>query len=139
MATLVAFCVCVQRVAARTAIFSRNQSIMNIESYFNNFAAFPSRSMAYLETIFPQQVALPILKAGQTLGMSQQTVRNLVCMGKFPLPTFKIGGRRMCHKSDVAAYLDALSEITPKHRRGARTKAERKLAKSVAAKGMGNE
>lgn len=108
---------------------------MNINSYLQNSAIIQSRSLAYLETIFPQQVSLPVLKAGHVMGMAQQTVKNKVHKGKFPVPTFKVGGRRMCLKSDVAAYLDALSETTPKPKRGARTKVERITSQKAAEGG----
>ena len=97
---------------------------MDFHAYFANSAALPP-TMAYLETIFPGQAALPILRVGEVIGMPTQTVRNQLHAGTFPIPSFKQGARRMCLKTEVATYLDRIAGVQPKPKRGARTKAER--------------
>jgi len=90
--------------------------------------------MAYLESVFPGQAALPILSVAKTIGMPQQTMRNKLMDNTFPIPSFLQGARRMALKTEVAEYLDRVSGIMqpPKPKRGARTKAER-----IAASQMG--
>lgn len=92
-----------------------------------------SQNLAYLETIFPRQAVLPVLKVGEIIGLAPQTVRNRLNSGTFPIPTFSQGSRRMCLKQSVANYLDGIGEMEkPKSRRGPKTKAER-IASGVAS------
>lgn len=55
---------------------------------------------------------------------SQQTIRNKICMGIYPIPSSTIGRRRVFKLIDVAAYIDNLSTLSPcKTLRGRPTKA----------------
>lgn len=87
--------------------------------------------MAYLETIFPRQAALPILRVAEAIGMPSQTMRNKLLDDTFPIPSFRQGKRRLCLKIEVAAYLDRVATTPPKPKRGARTKAERIQAQTT--------
>ena len=107
---------------------------MNIQTYLANSATMLP-SLAYLETVFPRQAALPILAVGEVIGMPAQTIRNRVSDGTFPIPSFKQGARRMCLKAEVAAYLDRIAGVQPKPKRDARTKAERVRAGGTADNG----
>lgn len=111
---------------------------MNIHAYLENLATM-SPSLAYLETLFPRQAALPILAVGETIGMPAQTVRNRISDGTFPIPSFKQGARRMCLKAEVAAYLDRITAQQHKPKRGARTKAERIRASATIANETGGQ
>lgn len=107
---------------------------MNIHTYLTNLATI-SPNMAYLEAIFPGKAALPILRVAEVIGMPTQTMRNLSSDDTFPIPTFKQGARRLCLKTEVAAYLDRITAQQHKPKRGARTKAERIRAESGGANG----
>lgn len=96
---------------------------MDLRTYLANPAATPS--LAYLETVFPGKAALPILRVAEIIGMPTQTMRNLSSDDAFPIPSFKQGARRMCLKTEVAAYLERISTEQHRPKRGARTKAER--------------
>lgn len=107
---------------------------MNLQKYFANAAAMPP-ALAYLETIFPATIAIPVLEAGRFIGLSEAGTRHRLWRGDFPIPTYLEGRRRMCFKTDLAAYIERRSEL-PK-RRGPKTKAER-IAARKAAEGSQN-
>lgn len=107
---------------------------MNVYTYLANSATMPP-NLAYLETVFPGQAALPILRVAEIIGMPTQTMRNKLLDGAFPIRSFKQGARRMCLKSEVAAYLDQIAGGQPKPKLGARTKAERIRAESGGTNG----
>lgn len=44
------------------------------------------------------------------LGMPLQTGRNLVCAGKYPVPTVKIGSRRLVPLDEIEAYVRRLTD-----------------------------
>lgn len=67
-----------------------------------------SPTLALLETIFPGQVVIPVIKAGTALSLAPQTTRNKISAGEFPVTTFLLGGKRVVRKSDLAAYIDNL-------------------------------
>lgn len=97
---------------------------MKISDFLANSATM-SPTMAYLEAVFPEQLALPIAQVARIIGMPRQTMRNLSSDDIFPIPSYKQGARRMCLKTEVAAYLDRIAGIQPKPKRGAHTKAKR--------------
>lgn len=104
---------------------------MNIQTFLANSGTL-SPSMAYLESVFPGQAALPILSVAKTIGMPPQTMRNKLMDNTFPIPSFLQGARRMALKTEVAAYLDRVSGMQPpKPKLGARTKAERIRAEAA--------
>lgn len=107
---------------------------MKISDFLANSATM-SPTMAYLEAVFPEQLALPIAQVARVIGMPRQTMRNLSSDDIFPIPSYKQGARRMCLKIEVAAYLDRIAGVQPKPKRGARTKAERIRAESGGANG----
>ena len=45
------------------------------------------------------------------IGLAEQTIRNMLANGTFPIPTKKIGGRLKWDKIDVDKYLDKLPKI----------------------------
>lgn len=107
---------------------------MKISDFLANSATM-SPTMAYLEAVFPEQLALPIVKVARIIGMPRQTMRNLCSDDIFPVSSYMQGARRMCLKTEVAAYLDRVAGSQPKPKRGARTKAERIRAESGGANG----
>lgn len=85
--------------------------------------------MAYLEALFPGLALVPVIKAGTCLSYAQQTTRNKVAAGSFPVQTVVVGGKRVVKKTDLAAYLDGL---TTKRGPG-RPKGSTKAAIAIAA------
>jgi hypothetical protein len=49
-----------------------------------------------------------LVEAGNSLGLAEKTSRNWSSSGKFPVPTFLIGGKRMVRVVDLKSYVDGL-------------------------------
>jgi hypothetical protein len=91
-----------------------------------------SRTLTILLARFDGQILIPLVPAAEAVGISQQTARNQLTAGKFPLPTLQIGRRRFIHVEDLAKFVDSLrGESQPK--RGARSKKERIEAQEAQA------
>jgi len=73
-------------------------------------------TMAYLETIYPLQILIPAILAGSCLGYSHQATRNKIHNGTFPIPTYRIGGKRVVKKTDLVKYIDSLNYTSWKKR-----------------------
>lgn len=56
---------------------------------------------------------LSIASLADLLRMNEQTIRNQISAGEFPIPTSRQGGRRVAHYQDVAAYLDSFRSSAP--------------------------
>lgn len=88
---------------------------------------------ATYKTIF-----IPAIDAGREIGYAEKTTRNLLSEGRFPIPTEKIGAKRVVSIFVLADFVMQRSHIaptvmTPKPaRKGARTKAERLRAQGMA-------
>lgn len=93
-------------------------------------------SLATLREFFPDQIAIPLPLVARVLGIAEQTARNQVSAGKFPIPTFLQGPLRFALITDIAAHLDAKRAGADglKTRRGRPTKAEQ-IARRQAAGG----
>lgn len=83
-----------------------------------------SSTLQILLARFNGQVLIPFAPASESVGIPQQTARNKLVEGKFPVPTVLMGSRRFIHIQDLANFVDSLRG-EPKPRRGARTKKER--------------
>lgn len=92
-----------------------------------------SPTLAYLESIFPGTAVVPVIKAGACLSFAQQTTRNKLAAGKFPIDTYLIGGKRVVKKTDLADYLDGLINKRGPGRPKGSTKAKRIAAAEAAA------
>jgi hypothetical protein len=61
---------------------------------------------------------VPFTEAGRRLGIAVKTVRNWDSAGKFPVPTFLIGSRRMVRTKDLEKFVEGLGGgsllLTPK-------------------------
>lgn len=66
-----------------------------------------SQTLAILQSQFPGMFRIPILDAGRALGLANQTVRNQVHCGTFPVASQRVGGRRFVRIDDLARALDA--------------------------------
>ena len=69
-----------------------------------------SRSLEVLQDIFPNQAVISATEAGKAISLAPQTVKNQVSMGNFPIPTFLIGGKRICRLTDVADYIENIGK-----------------------------
>jgi hypothetical protein len=72
--------------------------------------------MEYLERLFPGQFLISAISAGIVLSYAQQTTRNMICAGTFPIPTQKLYGKRLAKKVDLADLLREMGQITKKKR-----------------------
>lgn len=76
---------------------------------------------------FDGQVLIPFAPASKSVGIPEQTARNRLVSGNFPIPTVLNGSRRFIHVADLAAYVESLrsgrSESKPK--RGRKLKASK--------------
>ena len=69
------------------------------------------------------KITLNVADLAQILGYHENHCRNLISQGKFPIPTFLMGSRRVARVDAVATYIDNVSE--PPKRRGPKTKAQK--------------
>jgi hypothetical protein len=76
-------------------------------------------------------VFIPAIDAGKEIGFADKTTRNMLSEGRFPLPTEKIGAKRVVSIFVLADFIMNRSNISPstttpaRVRKGAPTKAER--------------
>jgi predicted DNA-binding transcriptional regulator AlpA len=66
----------------------------------------PSTTAELLVSQFAPAVLLSIKQVSQVTGQAEQTIRNLISQGRTTLPTRKVGGKRVVHVLDLAAWLD---------------------------------
>lgn len=72
---------------------------------------------------FHGQVLIPFAPAAESIGIPEQTARNRLVSGNFPIKTILNGSRRFIHVEDLANYVESLRIETPKLKRGRPTKA----------------
>ncbi|MCP5151977.1 MAG: pyocin activator PrtN family protein [Ectothiorhodospiraceae bacterium] len=66
---------------------------------------------------FAPAVLLTLKQVSLVTGQAEQTLRNLISQGRTTLPTRKVGGKRVVHVLDLAAWLDAqpVAAVEPPH------------------------
>jgi hypothetical protein len=92
----------------------------------------PSTTVELLVSQFAPAVRLTLKQVSQVTGQAEQAIRNLISQNRTTLPTGKVGGRRVVHVLDLAAWLDeqrvapddVLSGDPPRRRPGRPTKPE---------------
>ena len=97
----------------------------------------PSTTAELLVSQFAPAVLLNLKQVSQVTGQAEQTICNLISQNRTTLPTRKVGGRRVVHVLDLAAWLDeqrvALDDVplpeVPRRRPGRPTKAEQRRAR----------
>ena len=52
---------------------------------------------------------VPFIDAARQLSIPEKTARNWNYLGKFPVPTFRIGSKRMVRASDIEAFVAGLA------------------------------
>jgi len=72
---------------------------------------------------FNGQVLIPFVAASEAAGIPQQTARNRLAKGDYPIPTILNGSRRFVHVADLSEYIESLR--SPKPKRGPKTKASK--------------
>ena len=83
-------------------------------------------------------VFIPAIDVGREIGFAEKTTRNMLSEGRFPIPTEKIGAKRVVSIFVLADFVMQRSHIAPsvmppeRARRGARPKAERMRAQGRA-------
>jgi hypothetical protein len=83
-------------------------------------------------------VFIPAIDAGREIGFAEKTTRNMLSEGRFPIPTEKIGAKRVVSIFVLADFVMQRSHISPsvispeRARKGARTKAVRMRAQGRA-------
>lgn len=87
------------------------------------------------------RVLLTIPEVAEITSIQPQTIRNRLARGDFPIPSLKVGRRRLFRVVDVAAFLDRLAGVdtggflaVARHR-GRPTKAEQARRQGAAADG----
>jgi len=86
-----------------------------------------SSTLQILLARFNGQILIPFVAASESVGIPEQTARNKLSKGEFPIPTVLSGSRRQIHIQDLAAYVDNLREqsVVKKPKLGRRTKASK--------------
>lgn len=86
-----------------------------------------SLTLQILLARFNGQILIPFTPASESVGIPEQTARNLLSKKKFPIPTVPNpnGSRRFIHIEDLANYVDSLRAISLKPKRGRKTKASK--------------
>lgn len=74
---------------------------------------------------FNGQVLIPFAPASESVGISEQTARNRLSAGTYPIPTVVNGARRFIHVADLAAFVESLRSESSKPKRGRPTKASK--------------
>ena len=86
-----------------------------------------SSTLQILLARFNGQILIPFTSASESVGIPQQSARNLLAKKKFPIPTVPNanGSRRFIHIEDLANYVDSLKSNSVKPKRGRPTKASK--------------
>lgn len=63
-------------------------------------------TLDYLSSRYPP--SLSVKQVGEITSESTDTIRQALSRGQYPIPSFKVGSRRVFRLIDVAAYIDKL-------------------------------
>lgn len=92
---------------------------------------FPGNAVLDILRATYKTVFIPAIDAGREIGFAEKTTRNMLSEGRFPIPTEKIGAKRVVSIFVLADFVMqrsgiSLSAMPPaRKRRGAPTKPER--------------
>lgn len=91
--------------------------------------ASQNQTLVFLQGLFPGRAAILAIEAGRAaFGWADQTTRNRLTAGKFPISTYSLGGHRMVRLDVLATFMDKASgspATAKQSTRGAPTKKER--------------
>lgn len=83
--------------------------------------ASQNQTLVFLQGLFPGRASILAIEAGRaTFGWADQTTRNRLTAGKFPIPTYSLGGHRMVRLDVLAAFMDKASGTTASQSRRGR-------------------
>ena len=63
-----------------------------------------SSSENHIYQLFPGKALADFAPAAAAIGLAEQTARDLLWRGKFPVKTVKVGGKRLVVVADLARY-----------------------------------
>lgn len=66
-----------------------------------------STTLQILLARFNGQVLVPFARASESVGICEQTARNQLSAGKYPIQTVMIGARRFIHIAELANFVDS--------------------------------
>ena len=97
----------------------------------------PTTTAELLVSQFAPAVLLTLKQVSEVTGQAEQTIRNLISQGRTTLPTRKVGGKRVVHVLDLAAWIDeqraapggGSTPTVPRRRPGRPTKLEQRRAR----------
>lgn len=98
---------------------------------------FTVSTLDFLSKNFPP--TLTVEQVSQITSEHSQTIRNLVSLGSYRIPSFKIGRKRVFRLIDVAEYIEQQRAADPSHpkhkraRRGRPTKVEQLVRQQIVA------
>ncbi|SPD48424.1 conserved protein of unknown function [Cupriavidus neocaledonicus] len=84
--------------------------------------------LEYLTQLYPP--TLSVRQVSEITSETEQTIRNAISQRRYPIPSFKIGSKRVFSLVEVAGYLEGLRTADPSHpanqrpKRGRPTKVE---------------
>lgn len=86
-----------------------------------------SSTLQILLARFNGQVLVPFVAGSESVGIPEQTARNKLSDGTYPIRTVTNGARRFIHISDLAAFVESLrpESESPKPKPGRPTKASK--------------
>ncbi|HCE6497186.1 TPA: helix-turn-helix domain-containing protein [Pseudomonas aeruginosa] len=67
--------------------------------------------ISFLTPLYPP--TLTVRQVSEITSENEQTIRNAISQGKYPIPSFKLGSKRLFRLLDVATYIDGLCAIDP--------------------------
>ena len=90
---------------SRTPCVSRSITCQSqpVSSLKLGASAPPGRAMS-------TALLIPYLEGARTIGIANQTAKNWLSAGRFPVATFLIGRRRMIRVSDLEAFVAGLGD-----------------------------
>lgn len=65
----------------------------------------------FLTSLYPP--TLTVRQVSEITSENEQTIRNAISQGKYPIPSFKLGSKRLFRLLDVATYIDGLCAVDP--------------------------
>lgn len=99
---------------------------------------FPGNAVLDVLRATYKTVFIPAIDAGREIGFAEKTTRNMLSEGRFPLPTEKIGAKRVVSIFVLADFVMQRSGMSQpvmsaaRTRKGAPTKPERMRARGSA-------
>ena len=96
-----------------------------------------SSTIEILMARFHGKILVPFVAGAECVGIPEQTARNKLSKGIFPIPTVMSGSRRHILVQDLANYVESLRSPPPKKpppkKRGPKTKASKFQANNGVA------